>query len=503
MTKRQRTRAAHEPSARWFVQVATGPSIGVEVSSGQAWVGVDRQVGHGSADALFPLTSQLYEEALADGYLGSGYVGECWRGEHDAQSLFDPARGGGRPERWVRQRPRVVSPSFLGEIWHHVDALGEAPDAEPARISSALAAGTAGVTVGPAGVRTLTFALVGEGAYPRPFALIGGLDAGSDRARVRSVLGEPVADPDVHAIEGDLLRLGYVEGGLAEVVLESPVPGLPPAGSIRTFLSVVGEPERGGAFMAILELVGEAGHRWAASSGFGRRLLDLDGGVELQIEQTRVLSARVRLRARSGGGVYRGLADLVDGVAWPATREDLRRVLGDPVASDRVVDLYRYGRRDLWFEYDADGQPLAMTACLTGISVSPRLHRWRSGEFTLFVDVLGRRSEEPLVDHVRGLRGVQLRFRGDAVTEVEIGRGGHRAERLKAFVDGMPDEPTRTDLRFGTPDYHGDRDDLYDADTGWVRVHASDGRQVTSITVSQDPPRGLGLRRRMHGAPWP
>ena len=46
---------------RWFVQMTRDPSLGIDVSTGQAWVGVDQQVGHFSADALFALTTEQYE----------------------------------------------------------------------------------------------------------------------------------------------------------------------------------------------------------------------------------------------------------------------------------------------------------------------------------------------------------------------------------------------------------------------------------------------------------
>ncbi|BAJ27170.1 MULTISPECIES: hypothetical protein [Kitasatospora] len=449
------------PEPRTFVQVARRPALGVEVSTGRAWVGVDQQVGHGSADALFALTDEQYAAALAGEGLGP-FEGECWRGEHDDLLLFHPGGGSWTPERWSPARSRMLPTRFEGELWWHLDALGEPADSPPATAARALAAGTDTGTGA-----TAVFRLTGDGAYPRPAALIGGLGPGSDRARARAVLGEPLAaEGDVHAVEGDLVRLGYADGGLAVVTLERPAPRPLPAGPLGALLAVVGEPERGPAFRAAAPLADGAHRRWAVSSGFTRRLLAFADGTEVQVEDGRVLSVR-----------------------RPAAALDPFPVLGPPSATVRDTGLYRFGDRDLLVERAADGTPRALTAVLRGVSVSSGLHRWRSGEFTLFLDVLDRPESHPLVAHVRALPGVRLVLRRGLVAEAVIGDRGHRAERFAAFVDGMPAAPARADVPFGRPDRRGGRDDLRAFAQGWIHVHCPDGDTVGTVAVTRQPPR--------------
>ncbi|WP_282205039.1 hypothetical protein [Kitasatospora fiedleri] len=502
-TKDQPGSKRRGPDPRHFVQVARRPSLGVEVSTGRAWIGVDQQVGHGSADALFALTEEQYAAALAGAGLGP-FEGECWRGEHDDLLLFHPGGGSWYPERWSPCRARMLPPRFEGELWWHVDAWDEPADSARAEVSRSLAAG-------PNGAADRVFRLVGDGAHPRPAALIGGLAPGSDRARARAVLGDPVeAGGDVYAVEGDRVRLGYADGGLVEIALERPAPRPLPEGPVRAFLAVLGEPEAGAAFREVARLAGGTGRRWAASSGSPRRLLAFDGGVEVQVEEGRVLSARVRFRPDASGPAYRHAPDLLPGVARRPTRADFHRALGAPSATGGGTDLYRYGTRDLLVEYVEHVEHVepvehleyaadtadAVTAVLRGTSAPPGVHRWRSGEFTLFLDVLGHPEAHPLVAHVRGLPGVHLTLRRGAVTEVGIGGRGHRSERFAAFVDGMPGEPTRADLPLGAPTERGPHDDLWDFARGWVHVHSSDGTAVSTVTVRREPPHGLAARSR-------
>lgn len=484
----------HRPADQTcFVEVATSPSRGVEVSTGRAWVGVDQQVGHGSADALFVLTSEQYVDSLTDASVIRVFEGEAWRGEHDDLRLFEP-RGAGawRPEHWVASRPRVIPPPFAGEIWHHVDALGTRVDGERIAVSRALAAGTAHVAAGPTGVAGLSFALIGEDAYPRPAALIAGIRAGASREQVLAVLGDPVDDTDdVHAIEGDHVLAEYADGALVRIVLERPPARSLPAGSIRAFLAALGTAEFGTEFRAIARLSGGTGRRWAASSGAGRRLIAFDGGVEVHVEGGRVLSARIPIPGH-GHASPQDASELLAGMTRSPNRDDLHRVLGPPAAARGATELYRYGERDLVVEYDrsALGETAsAITVVLVGVGISHRFHRWRSGEFTMFLDLLGSDASSPLAEHVRGLAGTRVRSRGGVVTAVEIGGMRNHAERFAAFVDGMPGEPTRKDLPFGRPAHAGERDDVHDFAQGWIHVHAADGERVTTIAVARDRPR--------------
>ncbi|MET9350660.1 hypothetical protein [Streptomyces termitum] len=506
MAKRDKKAARRKPDARCFVQVAREPSIGVEVSTGRPWVGVDQQVGHGSADALFALTEEQYATALADAWEIRPFMAACWRGEHDDLRLFDPGGGAWTPGRWFPSRPRVIPPRFAGELWHHADALGDAPDGERTALSRALAAGTARARSGPGGGpapdgehepdtvpgggQVLTFALTGDGAYPRPAALIAGLDAGSDRERARAVLGEPLEGaPDTYPMEGDRVRLHHTDGGLTRITLERPDPAPLPSGPIRAFLAPLGRPEAGTEFQEAVRPAGGTARRWAVSSGVTRRLIVCDGGVEVQVQDGRVLSTRIRLDTFDADALF-------PGAARPLSRAALHRALGAPADTGGRAELHRYGPRDLVVRYGPDGEtPEEITTVLGEVSVSHRIHRWRSGEFTLFLDVLGLDADHPLARHVRGLAGTRVRTHAGTVTAVTIGDRGHRPERLAAFADGMPPAPTRADLPFGVPAHTGDHDDLRDFAQGWIHVHASDGETITTITVSQEPPRSLPVHR--------
>lgn len=489
-----------KPDKRSFVQVTQRLSMGIEVSRGQAWVGVDQQVGHGSADALFALTDEQYAAALVDETVPpDGFLGECWSGKREDLRLFSPGGGAWTPEHWFPSRTRMLPPRFAGEIWWHVDALGEPVDSERATVSQDLAARTGLVATDADGVRGMTFRLVGDGAYPRPAALIAGLTAGSDRERVRAVLGEPVeAGSETYAVEGDRVRLGYVDGGLVEIALERPATKPLPDGPIRPFLAVLGEPEEGAAYREVARLAGDARRRWAASPGIPRRLIAFAGGVDVQVDQERVLSTRLRLRSATHEPAYQHADTLFPGAPWPPSREVVHEALGAPDATNGGTDLHRYGARDLVVEYAGD-TPSVMTAVLRGVSVAHGFLRWRSGEFVLFLDVLGREGSDPLVDYVRGLAGVRVSLRGGVVDAVAFGSGRHQAERLEAFIDGMPPEATREDIRLGAPDYVGDHDDLRDLTRGWIHVHSSDGTRITAITVSRERPARLDVRPRRYG----
>lgn len=339
--------------------------------------------------------------------------------------------------------------------------------------------------------------------YPRPAALIGGLTAGSTRDQARAILGTAV-DPasDTFQIEGYPVRLTFVDDGLVGVALERNEPVPPPGGQIGVLLAALGQPEASPAFRAATSLGGTTHRRWARSSGLGRRLLTFDGGVEMQVQDDRVLSVRVVLSPEAGGSSYRHVDDLVPGASWPFTRDSLRAALGQPVATSGRTDLYWYGRHDLVVEHGVVGKhgvlsehsgglPTSLTAVLGGVTVSHGIYRWRSGEFTAFLDALGRPSSNALVAQVSALPGVRVRLSKGLVASVEIGTSKHQAERFSAFVDGMPGDPSIDDIAFSRPGTFGERDYVWEFQQGWFHARTSDGRRVTSITLTDGPPRGF------------
>ncbi|MGK9146101.1 hypothetical protein KXS11_00550 [Plantibacter flavus] len=212
---------ADQPDTRCFVEVATHPSIGIELTSGQGWIGIDQQVGHGSADALFALSDEQYDDAFGSMTSTRQFVTEAWHGQHPDRLLFMPAGGRWQPERFVRASTRAVPPPFDGEIWHHVDALGTPADSQLRAVSRGLAGGSAQEQSDSEARERLVFRLVGDGAHPRPRTLVGGLGPGSTRADVLDRLGPPLAgEHDLHAVDGALLRFTFVDDALTEIGLE-------------------------------------------------------------------------------------------------------------------------------------------------------------------------------------------------------------------------------------------------------------------------------------------
>lgn len=476
------------------------PNIGVELASGTPWVGVDQQVGHGSADALYALPDGQYEYALAEGWLDGTFRGECWHGEHPDRLLFSPAGGGFKPEQWHPGRNRQLAYKFRGEIWRHIDALGEPVASEQAEISRRLAADSATVTIEGGLVSSLVFQLDGKDGYPRPGAIIGGLSIGSTLAQAQTILGTPVTGlEDEFVVEGTQVRLGFEDGGLKEVAIAYLAGRELPAGQLGTFLSALGAPEEGPAFQALSRLTGGRDRRWELSSGTDRRRVDFEGGVSVQVEDDRVLSVRIepsRLLARQA---VTGAPELIPGVTWPTTRAQIHEALGAPAAQSGSTDLHLYGQRELLVEYGigTDQSPLAITAILRGIAVNHEMQPARSGNFTMFLDVLGRVASNPLVAYVRGLRGVQVRMQGKGaqatVTEVKISQG------FADFLDGLPADPVRTDFPFGAPAYYADNNDVWSRKLGWIQVHCSGGARIIAITVSKEFPTGLAVKPWRYG----
>ena len=462
-------------------------SLGVEVCSGRPWIGVDQQVGHGSADALFALTAEQYRAALLDDGSLYDFRLACWSGEREDRRLFSPAGGAWKPERWTESRKRMLPPEIVGEIWHHVDALDAEEESEQRKISAALAGQTTVVETSDDGIRRLTFRLTGDGAYPRPDGLIAGIGPGSTREDVSRVLGEPSRGADAFALENDVLELGYAGDGLSHLTLVRPLPLPLPAGALGAVLGAVGEPEEGRAFRGVLRQVGATTlRRWSASSGRGRRLIALDSGVELQTENATVLSVQVPL------GLTRVTEALFPGIRVPPTREEVAAMLGPASDASARVELRAYSERELVVFYNGD-TAAELIAVRRGVSVARQPRRWRSGEFTRFLDALGLPESHPLVGAVRALDGVRLDTHRDVVTAVTIGKDGYHTERFAHFIDGGSAEPALSDRLFGAPAYRGERDALYDFDGPWIHVHADDGSRVSWITVRQDLPRIPGL----------
>ncbi|MDT9591925.1 hypothetical protein RDV89_02520 [Nocardioides zeae] len=466
------------PDPRHFVQVAVDPSRGVETSSGRAWVGVDQQVGHGSADALFALTPRQYADGLADAWPLRPFMAECWQGGHDDLRMFDPRGGAWKPAAWSPHRSRMLRTPFEGELWWHVDALGVPVDDPRARVARALAGDTDPDDPGAAPKRTATFALVGEDAYPRPAALVAGLDAGVGRDQVRAVLGAPAAtEPDSWEIDGATLHARYDGDALVALELSRrPEPGAP-AGVLGVLLAAPGRPEQGAEYLAVAALADGERRRWASGSGHGRRLLAWEDGVEMQGEGGTIHGVRVDLTTATAPA----LAALAR-----ATRPELHVALGVPVGVSGPRELHQLAGCDVVVGYaDVDPQARAtdLGVVVRGRGLAVRFLRWRSGGLTTFLDVLGLRDDHPLVAHVRGLPGVRLDLRRGEVVAVRL------TDAPERLLDGMPQRPRRADVPLGRPRTSSRTDDTWRFDQGWVRVRSRDGETISEVVVTTEEPR--------------
>lgn len=463
-------------------------NLGVEVVSGRPWVGVDQHVGHGSADALFALTTEQYEAELTAGWSLDGFRRECWSGERPERLMYFPRGATWLPESWTRARVRTLPPRFAGEIWHHVDALGSEDGSELRKISEALSGGVSTVQTAADGVRRITFPLTGDDAYPRPGALIAGLSAASTREDVARVLGHQSAGGTAYPLEGDLLELGYDDESLAQIVLIRPLPRPRPGGVAGILLAAVGEPEEGAAFRAVLQHAGSAGgRRWMSSSGRGRRAIDLDSGVEIQTENATVTGVRVPVSAG------RMMDALFPGTPGSPTRADIEALLGPASDAAGGSELRTYDDRELLVSYGDDGTVSELIAVARGAALVRSFRRWRSGDCTRFLDALGLDESHPLVAEIRAPDGVRVETHRGRVTAISIGKEGYQTERFTSFIDGGAPELALSDRLFGSPEHLGERDALYDFAGAWIHTHADDGARVSWITVCSDLPRISGL----------
>ena len=469
--------------APFFVQVSTDPSLGVETTSGRAWVGVPRESGPGEAEFLYLLTEAQYVAALADPRSIDEFARECWRNEHEDLCLYTPPSPLARPTRFASARKRPLPPPWTGEIWHHADALhGPVGDGTEAIVSRALS-GEPMIRHHRDGTSSATFRLTGEGAYPRSGALVGGLGPGATRDDAHRILGPPLDGGETYAIEGDRLRLEFIAGGLSELVVERPRRPAPPTPALQRLIDTLLTPDGGDAYKQFTAATGRLTRRRIASAS---RRLSFETGVEMHTRDAQVVAIRAPLQ------VTRFVADLFPHAQLPPSREAIEGVLGPPAYRAAGCDLYLYGDGDSeLIVADADTPTAELWAVPRGMV--PATDSWRgpSGEFTLFLDVVGLPVSHPLAQQVQLLPGVQVTPRRGAVAAVRVSLDGDGKDRRAAFLDVAPPGNSRAEIGLRHPRFSGERDDVYAFEDKWIHVHAPDGSRVTRITVQADYPHGL------------
>ena len=220
-----------------------------------------------------------------------------------------------------------------------------------------------------------------EAAYPRPDALIPGLHRGMPRQAAIEQLGTPLRDEPGYlrfAIGDAFAILHLQEGGVEQVTLQAAVSGAgegapseepsagegtsttavpeaPLTGEITRFIEVVGSRE---GVRASAEIIADFGpridsHPLEDEHGSGVFVALTDGGVDLQYRNDTVEGALIHTSDRERTP-YPRLGALVEGLAFPATRVDVRDALGAAETPRADIDLYHAQGRRVLFNYTGD-----------------------------------------------------------------------------------------------------------------------------------------------------
>ncbi|MBP1325015.1 hypothetical protein JOF28_000247 [Leucobacter exalbidus] len=348
----------------------------------------------------------------------------------------------------------------------------------------------------------LTFLLTGENSYPRPEGLIAGLTQGSTRDLAHLILGEPVdATRDEFAADGIRVFLEFEAGGLSQISIEPTLQWTLPPGRLGRLLETLGTPEFSDAFVEVIEQTGGARRRHEILSGGIGRLIVWDAGLKVQVQDGNIAIAQVEISTGEADEPNEYARTLVPGMTWPATREQLHSAWGPPSATAGHADLYRYGRRELAVHFSsgqANATLVKLTAVMSGQNATMAMPSRSSGNYTIYLDLLGRPQTDATVVYARTQLGahVQLSGTGRIVTAVEV--DGSRVGFAR-FMDGWSNVARRSDVAFGAPDYYGAHDDVWWRAPGWIHVHSNNGRNIDRITVSQERPTRLDVHAWQFG----
>ena len=142
-----------------------------------------------------------------------------------------------------------------------------------------------------------------------------------------------------------------------------------PSGEIAVFLSALGARE---GSLEILEIIGRVGprmerHEVARGGVSWTYLVFGPHGVTLQLKDGVLVGALVYLVDEEAGGTYPRPDALIDGLVLPASRADVRALLGAPDRSSQLLDLYRFGDRYLSFDL-VDEQVVSVSAMLADVA---------------------------------------------------------------------------------------------------------------------------------------
>lgn len=211
-------------------------------------------------------------------------------------------------------------------------------------------------------------------AYAHPDALVEGVRFGMSRDEVIDKLGTPrqnkkryllypagdafvnIQFRDERVLRINAQRQDYAAQAEAEQAESAPATEPKPiTGEISQLIDAAGSEYGDPVMGELFELLGPRldSHDIDAADGGGRLLVFDSGGVDLQYRDDALLAALVHVK-EGDRRPYPRLDALVIGLAFPATREDVRAAVGEPHDSRSDLDLYEQQGTYVLFNYDGD-----------------------------------------------------------------------------------------------------------------------------------------------------
>lgn len=211
-------------------------------------------------------------------------------------------------------------------------------------------------------------------AYAHPDALVEGVRFGMSRDEVIDKLGTPrqnkkryllypagdafvnIQFRDERVLRINAQRQDYAAQAEAEqeksVLTATPKPI---TGEISQLIDATGSAYGDPVMSDLVELLGPRldPHDIDAADGGGTLLVFDSSGVDLQYRDDALLAVLIHVR-EGDRRPYPRLDALIDGLALPATREDVRTAVGEPRDSRSDLDLYSSNGRHVMFNYDGD-----------------------------------------------------------------------------------------------------------------------------------------------------
>ncbi|WP_300675965.1 hypothetical protein [Nocardioides sp.] len=139
-------------------------------------------------------------------------------------------------------------------------------------------------------------------------------------------------------------------------------------GEITTFLAALGQHEDSLELLEVITLAGPRmeRHERVQDGVTWTTLVFAPQGVTVQIRDGVIVAIRIDI-VDEDGGVYGQPQSLIAGLSLPATKAELRAVLGAPTQALDSLDLFRLGDRYLSADLAGD-QVVAVSVLLSGVA---------------------------------------------------------------------------------------------------------------------------------------